>query len=113
MGLASQEQLTGKIEEENKSPKFVYGRSYCISISPSQKNYELTKKKMLLSTHNLLSKKKDEFKIEDQYNSVADLHKVLYKKVWHPVFCQSATLSKLGNYIYLIGGVSHTIVQQI
>ena len=37
--LAHQELLTGKIEESHKDPKILHGKSYVISISPSQKNY--------------------------------------------------------------------------
>ena len=53
-GLATHELLTGKLPETS-NPKIVYGKSYVISISPSQKNYE--KKKRYFEKPSLIQKK--------------------------------------------------------
>lgn len=80
IGLARQELLYGKIEEEKKNPKITFGKSYVISISPSQRNYEVHKKKKFnFPTTNILQKKKEEFKIEEQYENRAILFRVKYK----------------------------------
>jgi len=60
-----------------------------------------------------LRNKKDEFKIEDQYEYRAVSQKIRYKKVWHPVFCQSATLTNFKGFNYLIGGVNHSVIKQV
>lgn len=90
----------------------MHGRSYVISISPSQRNYT-SKKKLYQNTPPGILKKRDEFKIEEQYENRGQCKVIRYKKNWHPVFCQSATLNRLDNHLYLIGGVSHAIVEQV
>ena len=48
ISLAHQELRTGIVEDSKKDPKIVHGKSYVISVSPSQRNY-VTKKNLLLS----------------------------------------------------------------
>ena len=112
-GLAKQELLTGKIEEEKKNLKIAYGKSYVITISPSQKNYELSKKQTFKKNTPVFKAKKEKFNIEEQYENRAVVKKIKYSKVWHPTFCQSATLANLKGELLLIGGVSHAIMHQI
>lgn len=73
----------------------------------------LRNKLVLKNPPSIFKKQKHEFRVEDQYEDRALCRRIRYKNNWHPVFCQSATLNKLGKHIYLIGGVSHTIVQQV
>ena len=82
-------------------------------MSPSQKNYELTKKKYKFSHKSLMVRKGDEFRIEDQYENRVASQKIMYRNVWHPVFCQSATLTNLNGFSYLIGGVNHAVIKQV
>lgn len=112
-GLALQELLTGKIEEKKKTAKIVLRKSYVISVSPSQKNYKKIKKKYKFLQQSLLFKTRNEFWIEDQYEHRAATQKIMYKNIWHPVYCQSATLSNCQGGSYLIGGVNHAITKNV
>jgi hypothetical protein len=111
MGLALQETLTGKIEEEKKNPRMTHGKSYMISVSPSVRHYGEKKKRVV--NPNLINKSADDFKIVDQYESRAAVKRVIYKNQWHPIFCQSATLANLKGNLILIGGVSSVIARQV
>ena len=115
IGLAMQETLTGKLEEQKKDKRFVHGKSYVISVSPSIKDYSEKKKKKLVLKNPLQFAKKDkhEFKVEELYENKAVARKIRYKHSWHPIFCQSATLTNLNGNLYLIGGVSHAVVKQV
>lgn len=113
-GIHQQDLLYGKVEENSKNPKITFGQSYVITVSPSQKTYEINRKKAILITKPIkITKDKEDFNILDQYENHAVCEKYKYKKVWHPVFCQSATLTLLNGTMYLIGGVSHTIIEQV
>ncbi|CAI2358871.1 unnamed protein product [Moneuplotes crassus] len=112
-GLLSNELTTGKPLDNTLDSKILQGRSYLISVSPSQKNYDKNIKKKFLLKRNFLNQSTEEFKIEDQYENRAAVQKIRYKKVWHPVFCQSATLTNLKGYTYLIGGVNHSVIKQV
>lgn len=111
LGISKQELLTG-IEPINTNPKIVHGKSYVISISPSQKNYERNKKQ-IVRPQSIMKKANDSFNIEEQYENRAICRQIKYNDCWHPVFCQSATLTNLNSKLYLIGGVSHAIIQQV
>lgn len=110
--LAFQELLTGKIEEQKSKSKIVQGKSYLISVSPSQKIYQKKKKLKILSQDYKL-KRKDEFRIEDHYENKGATQKIKFKNVWHPVFWQSATLTHFKGESYLIGGINHTVIKQV
>jgi N-acetylneuraminic acid mutarotase len=112
-GLWKQELLTGIVEEDKKNPRITFGKSYVITVSPSQKNYEVTKKIKFKPNQNIFKHKQYEFKVEDHYENRATVKRIKYKKVWHPIFCQSATLTNLNGILYLIGGVSHVIIHQV
>jgi len=57
VGLAKQEMLTGKIEEEKKDAKIVQGRSYVIAVSPSMKmSSKSVKQKLLFTNPNIFKK---------------------------------------------------------
>lgn len=71
ISLAHQELRTGVIEDSKKDPKIVHGKSYFISVSPSQRNYITKKKLFLANPQNLIKKKDEEFKIEEQYDNRA------------------------------------------
>ena len=60
-----------------------------------------------------MKKEKEEFKVEDQYENRAIARRVKYKKNWHPVFWQSATMNVIDDHCYLIGGVSHAIIDMV
>lgn len=83
-GQVKNEILTGQ-QSINLSPKIIYGKSYVISISPSQRNYE--KKKRYIPNSTLIKKTdKKEFNIADTYENRASCRRIRYKKNWHPVF---------------------------
>ncbi|CAI2387727.1 unnamed protein product [Moneuplotes crassus] len=88
-------------------------KPYLISVSPSMKNYDRSVKKQILRRKYFLNTRDEEFKIEEQYENRAAVQRVKYKNVWHPVFCQSATLTNLKGYSYLIGGVNHSVIKQV
>lgn len=92
--------------------EWTHGKSYVISVSPSIKNYG-EKKKKKFNPKNMLNKSVEDFRIEDQYESRAIARKIRYKNQWHPIFCQSATLSNIQDNLVLIGGVSSTIAKQV
>lgn len=112
-GKISNEMLTGKFEDNLAESKILQGKSYCISVSPSQKMSKKSLKKKILLQHKLIKKNTEEFKIEDQYEYRAACKKIRYKNIWHPIFSKSATLTNFKGYTYLIGGVNHSVIKQV
>jgi hypothetical protein len=66
-GKISNEMLTGKLGNNLAESKILQGKSYCISVSPSQKMSKISLKKKIMHHRNLIIKNTEEFKIEDQY----------------------------------------------